>query len=124
MPTAFGPQGPNYTTARPDFDPKASGGLDTWFKNCTAAGAKDGTFATADFFNVLVGNLRHLVRTAEVPLDDVLDTMIYDAVKAVVDARIAELWPLMLHADQGIKINEDTGFIQSTLGDGTRTRLV
>lgn len=78
--TAFGPQGPNYATTRPPADPKASAGIDTWFKNCSAAGAKDGTFATADFFNVIVGNLRYLVRTSGVPLDDLDDTMVYQAV--------------------------------------------
>lgn len=80
--TAFGPQGPYYTTVRPPADPKASGGADTWFKNCTAAGAKDGTFATADFFNVHIANLRYLVRTAGVVLDDSDDTMLYQAVRA------------------------------------------
>ncbi|WP_163470385.1 hypothetical protein, partial [Haemophilus influenzae] len=74
--TAFGPQGPNYSTARPPADPKASAGTDTWFKNCSAAGAKDGTFATADFFNVFIGNLRYLVRQAGVTLDDATDTMV------------------------------------------------
>lgn len=81
--TAFGPQGPNYTTTRPAADPKASAGTDTWFKNCSSAGAKDGTFATADFFNVNIGNLRYLVRTAGVLLDDADDTMVYQAIKNI-----------------------------------------
>jgi hypothetical protein len=84
MATAFGPQGPNYTTTRPPADPQASAGVDTWFKNCSAAGAKDGTFATAAFFNVLVGNLRYLVRTSGVALDDVSDTMVFDAINQMV----------------------------------------
>lgn len=82
--TAFGPQGPNYTTVRTPADPKASAGADTWFKNCSAAGAKDGTFATADFFNVTIANLRYLVRTSGVTLDDATDTMIYEAVLAMI----------------------------------------
>lgn len=82
--TAFGPQGPNYTTTRPPRDPKASAGLDTWFKNCSAAGAKDGTFATADFFNVTIGNLRYLCREAGITLDDLDDTMVYQAVLALI----------------------------------------
>ncbi|TNW54054.1 hypothetical protein, partial [Acinetobacter baumannii] len=86
--TAFGPQGPNYSTARPPADPKASAGTDTWFKNCSAAGAKDGTFATADFFNVFIGNLRYLVRQAGVTLDDATDTMVYQAVLSMIQANM------------------------------------
>lgn len=81
--TAFGPQGPNYTTTRPAADPQASGGIDTWFKNCSAAGAKDGTFATADFFNVNLGNLRYLVKQSGVALSDADDTMVYQAVQRI-----------------------------------------
>lgn len=59
--TAFGPQGPNFTTTRPIVDPSISAGLDTWCKNCSAPGATDGTYPTADFFNVQIGNLRTAV---------------------------------------------------------------
>lgn len=86
--TAFGPQGPNYTTVRPPADPQASGGADTFFKNCSSAGAKDGTFATADFFNVQLANLRYLVRTAAVPLSDADDTMVYQAIEALISAAL------------------------------------
>jgi hypothetical protein len=89
--TAFGPQGPNYTITRPPADPQASAGADTFFKNCSAAGAKDGTFATADFFNMNLANLRYLVRQAGIPLNDADDTMVYQAVKAIADAEIAAL---------------------------------
>ena len=91
MSTAFGPQGPNYATTRPPADPQASQGADTFFKNCSSAGAKDGTFATADFFNVNLANLRYLVRQAGILLNDADDTMVYQAVKAVADAEIARL---------------------------------
>lgn len=124
MSTAFGPQGPNYATVRPPADPQASGGTDTWFQNCSAAGAKDGTFATADFFNVSVGNLRYLVRTAGIPLDDTDDAMAYKAVKKIVDDEIENLFYTYLRADRGIKIHPTTKFIESTLGDGSRTVLV
>ncbi len=79
--TAFGPQGPNFTTVRPPADPAASAGIDTWFKNCSMAGAKDGTFATAAFFNVIIGNLRYLCRQAGVALSDADDTMVYQAIQ-------------------------------------------
>ncbi len=86
--TAFGPQGPNYTTTRPPRDPKASLGVDTFFKNCSAPGAKDGTFATADYFNVHLANLRYLVRQSGVELDDQDDTMVFDAVMALITQQI------------------------------------
>lgn len=121
--TAFGPQGPNYSTTRPPADPQASGGVDTFFKNCSAAGAKDGTFATADFFNMNLANLRYLCREAGVPLSDADDTMVYQAVKAVADAEIANNLFNFLKADKGIKINPTTHFIESTLGDGSRPVL-
>lgn len=117
MATAFGPQGPNYSTVRPPADPAASGGADTFFVNCSAAGAKDGTFATADFFNVLIANLRYLVRTPGIPLSDTDDTMIWQAVKEIADAEFLA----RLTADRGVKIV--SGTIESTLGDGTRAVL-
>lgn len=83
--TAFGPQGPNYATTRPPADPEASSGVDTWFKNCSAAGARDGTFATAAFFNTMIANLRYLCRTAGVSLSDTDDTMVYEAVQAIAE---------------------------------------
>ncbi len=124
MTTAFGPQGPNYATVRPPADPQASAGSDTWFQNCTAAGAKDGTFATADFFNVTLGNLRYLVRTAGVILDDTDDEMVYKAINKLIEDAFEDLFYLYLKADRGIKIHPTTKFIESTLGDGTRTVLV
>jgi hypothetical protein len=121
--TAFGPQGPNYATVRPPADPQASAGADTFFKNCSAAGAKDGTFATADFFNVTLANLRYLCREAGVPLTDADDTMVYQAVKAIADQEIQNHLHEYLFADKGIKINVLTGYIESTLGDGSRPVL-
>lgn len=59
--TAFGPQGPNYATVRPPVDPNVSSGLDTWCQNCSVPGGTDGTYPTADFFNVFIANLRTAV---------------------------------------------------------------
>jgi hypothetical protein len=123
MATAFGPQGPNFSTTRPPADPQASAGADTWFVNCSAAGAKDGTFATADFFNVIVGNLRYLCRTAGVALSDADITMVYEAVRGIAISVFDERFDLRLNADKGIKINPTTKYIESTLGDGSRIVL-
>jgi hypothetical protein len=106
--TAFGPQGPNYATARPTADPKASAGIDTWFKNCSAAGAKDGTFATADFFNVFVGNLRYLVRTAGIALDDADDTMVWQAVRALV-GNVTLQTPTLMSGNLTLYVNDTLG---------------
>lgn len=121
--TAFGPQGPNYTTVRPPADPQASAGADTWFKNCSAAGAKDGTFATADFFNVSIGNLRYLVRTSTIGLSDVDDTMVYRAVQKIAQDIFDQNFEISLDAGQGIKINPANQRIESTLGDDSRPLL-
>jgi hypothetical protein len=122
MTTAFGPQGPNYSTTRPPADPLASAGVDTFFINCSAAGAKDGTFATADFFNVHLANLRYLVRQAGIALSDADDTMVFQAVKAVADAELAAALAAGLYtAGIGLKL---TGHVfSSTLGDGSRVVL-
>lgn len=81
--TAFGPQGPNYATSRPAADANNSNGADTWFTNCSAPGATDGTYATADWFNVIIDQLRTLVRMAGVQLDNANSHMVYDAVLRV-----------------------------------------
>ena len=118
MATAFGPQGPNYSTTRPTNDAEASAGVDTWAVNCTAAGAKNGTFFTADFFNVIIGNLRYAVRTANVPMDSKLDTMLYDAIRAIaLDVFNAE-WRGVVQAAWGIEISADSGKIELTVGKG------
>lgn len=124
MTTAFGPQGPNYSTVRPPADPQASAGIDTFFTNCSAAGAKDGTFATADFFNVLIANLRYLVRQTGVALSDADDTMVYNSVLAAAGSSFTAALAAHLSADRGVKINGTTLAVESTLGDGTRTVLV
>jgi len=125
MTTAFGPQGPNFATTRPAFDPNASSGSDTWFVNCSQAGALDGTYATADFFNVIVDQLRTVVRNAGVTLDGTNSQMLWQAIQAAIanwfNANVLSL----ITATRGIKIILGTGSIsiQSTLGDGTRTVL-
>ena len=80
--TAFGPQGPNFSTVRPATAAQASGGADTWCVDCSAAGALDGTILDASFFNMFIANLRVAVNTAGVPLDE-SDTMLYDAITAI-----------------------------------------
>jgi hypothetical protein len=79
--TALGPQSPNFSTTRPPTNALASA-VDTWFKDCSAAGAKDGTVIDASFLNVLVAQLRTAVTSAGVTLDDTDDTMLWQAIQA------------------------------------------
>lgn len=114
MSTAFGPQSPYYTTTRPGTDTAVSGGLDTWFKDCSAPGAKDGTLVTASFLNNMLGNLRYVVRAAGVSLVDGDDTMLFQAIAAVVaDAGYT--------AGAGIAITSNV--ISDNLGAGIRPVL-
>ena len=119
MQTAFGPQGPNYSTVRPAADSKVSAS-DTWFKNCSVAGAKDGTYATADFFNVIIANLREAVRRADIALDDASDTMLFEAIQAIAIEK-AEALVKTYTASRGLRLSGND--FRSTLGDGSRPLL-
>lgn len=80
--TAIGPQSPNYTVTRPALDPVVSGGADTWFANCSAPGAKDGTIVDADWLNTITDQLRTAIRTAGVTLDGTNSSMLWQAMQA------------------------------------------
>ncbi|RNJ49349.1 hypothetical protein [Methylocystis hirsuta] len=127
MTTAIGPQGPNYTTSRPATSPVASGGIDTWAKDCTAAGAKDGTFLNASFFNIIVAQLRETIRQAGVALDDLDDLMLYKAIQNIADERIAAILGSRLSANRGVRIIPGVApgylVIQSNLGLSERPVL-
>lgn len=84
--TAFGPEGPNYSTSRPVGDPTLSGAVDTWMVNCSVAGAKDGTYPTADFYNVIIANLREAVRGGAIALDNTDNFMLLHAIQAIAGA--------------------------------------
>ena len=123
--TAIGPQGPNYTTTRPAFDSVVSGGTDTWFKNCSQAGARDGTFATADFFNVIVDQLRTAIRLSGVTLDGTNSSMLYLAIQAIATAIFNSLIVTQIAANRGVRITTISGVqtVQSDIGTGLRATL-
>lgn len=120
--SAFGPYGANYTTTRPanDAEPTTS---DTWFKNCTNASAKDGTVPTASFMNVLVANLRELVRGAGITLDNTNDNMVLQAVQALFNAVVPKYQTLTAFpaspsiGDQVFR--SDLGILFERINDGT-----
>jgi len=87
MSTAFGPQGLNYTVIAPSQSELAqnrSGSLATWAQDCTSKNAEDGTVLDANYHNMIMGNLRHLVEASGVALSDGDLTLVHQAVNAVV----------------------------------------
>jgi hypothetical protein len=60
MTSILGPQGANFSLTRPTTKGNSSNGLQTWFKDCSAAGAGDGTILDASFLNALVGQFVHM----------------------------------------------------------------
>lgn len=116
MTTSFGPQGPNFTVTRPATLAQASGGTDTWAKDCSAAGAKDGTILDASFFNIIIANLREAINRGAITLDD-SDTMLADAIQAIVVATLTGVFS----AANGVKFNGTS--IELALGDTTQSAL-
>ncbi|WP_296201441.1 hypothetical protein [uncultured Hyphomicrobium sp.] len=86
---AFGPLGARASTVRPSADNDAYG-VQTWFKNCSAPGASDGTVPTASWFNHLIGNLNFLCAQADVEVtnDQANDTFIWQAIENAINQKI------------------------------------
>jgi len=82
--SAIGPQSPNFSTARPPTDAEVSP-LDTWFRDCSAAGSNDGTVVSASWLNVVTAQLRTAVRNAGIALDDGDDEMLWKAIQFAAD---------------------------------------
>jgi hypothetical protein len=87
----WGPLGPRAATVRPTHDPDTYGGGETWFKNCTAPGAADGTVPTASWFNFIIAQFKYAGTQAGVtvandqssgPPDEHLWTIIQNAITA------------------------------------------
>ena len=89
--TAFGPQSPNYVTVEPTIDPNVSGQVDTWGQDCTTAGATNGTYYTASWFNMVTGNLRTLCRESGQVLTEGDNSLVYNAVVLICTQLIANL---------------------------------
>lgn len=117
MATAFGPQGPNYSTTRPTALADASGGLDTWFVDCSAAGLKDGTLIYADFMNVIIANLRTAVSSSGVALSNTNDSMLYQAIQAIATASALSA------VSAGAGIDVAAGVVALDHGKGTLATL-
>jgi len=86
----FGPLSTNATTTRPSVATDGFG-QQTWFKDATAAGAKDGTIINASWLNHIVGNLRTLCVNSGITLSNShgSDTYVWDAVQASINSKIS-----------------------------------
>lgn len=86
----WGPLGPRASAVRPAADPDTYGGIATWFKNCSAPGAADGTVPTASWFNWLIGNLSYACTQAgvTVPNDQTDDTLVWDMIQNAITDRL------------------------------------
>jgi len=86
--TAFGPQGANASTTLPaGAGANAYGaGIDTWAKDCDANG-QGGTVLDAQFFNMILGNIREAVKGAitdgaAITITDGDMTLLWQAIKS------------------------------------------
>jgi len=81
----FGPLGPRAATVRPPKDVDAYM-VQTWFKNCSAPGAADGTIPTASWFNHLIGQFVYAAGQAGVALsnDDDYDKYLWEIIQQAI----------------------------------------
>jgi hypothetical protein len=93
MSGGFGPLGPRAATSRPPADPDAYSNLRTWFKNCSAPGASDGTVPTASWFNLIIGNLNYAADQAAVEIfnDQTADadSHLWDIIQEAISQRLS-----------------------------------
>ena len=84
--TAFGPQGLNAASTPPGGGQqnRYGVGVDTWVQDCGTSG-EGGTVLNAAFFNMLLGNMRQAVQSANtagatIELDDGDYTLLWQAI--------------------------------------------
>lgn len=68
MSGGFGPLGARASLVRPSADVDAYSQMQTWFKDCSAPGASDGSVPDASWFNHIIGNLVYAAAKAGVTL--------------------------------------------------------
>ncbi len=90
----WGPIGPRAAIVRPAKDTDTYGNVQTWFKNCSAPGAADGTVPTASWFNWLIGNLVYASQQANVVVDNnqSVDTHVWNIIQNAITARLNNWW--------------------------------
>jgi hypothetical protein len=89
----LGPLGPRAATTRPAHDPDPYG-TETWYKDCSAPGAADGTVPTASGLNVFLGNMRFAIAAvgwtppAGTYTQQTADRVLYDVIQKSIDIRL------------------------------------
>lgn len=86
MATGMGPLGPRAALARPTADFDTYQGMQTWFKDCSAPGASDGTVPTASWFNHMIGQYVFAAAKAGVSLGNNQnnDAHLYNIIMALI----------------------------------------
>ncbi|MGE3916005.1 MAG: hypothetical protein AB7F78_09930 [Hyphomicrobiaceae bacterium] len=86
----WGPLGPRAATVRPAADTDSYAEAETWFRDCSAPGARDGTVPTSSWFNWLIGNLRFASAQAaiDVPNDQTIDEHLWNIIQNAITQRI------------------------------------
>lgn len=81
MPELMGPANtPGSSTTRPS-DARVFSTADRWYRACSSADADDGTQASADDMNAILGQLRNAIRGMGVTVDNTSDDMLFHAVQ-------------------------------------------
>jgi hypothetical protein len=85
----FGPLSARASVVRPAADPDAYANAKTWFKNCSAAGAADGTVPSASWFNFIIGQFDYAATAAGVTVsnDETIDTHLWTIIQNAITAR-------------------------------------
>lgn len=90
----LGPLGARASTVRPASDADAYG-TQTWFTNCSAPGASDGTVPTASWFNHILAQFVYAAGQASVTLtnDQTNDTFLWQIISNAITAKIGAATP-------------------------------
>lgn len=106
MANIVGPKGTNFSLTRPSGEPDVSGGVQTWFKDCTSALTRDGTVPTASWFNDMLAQLRTAIISSGVS-QDLNDDMLWRSMQAAAAT--------VLQARRGLIVN--AGYVENNLGN-------
>ena len=116
----FGPLGPRAATVRPTKTTDTYL-VQTWFQDCTAPGAQDGTVPDASWFNHIIGNLVYAAAQYGVTLtnDQDDDTFVYDIIEAAIAASLpaqTATWGQTLAlGSSGLALYTDAGYPDHTV---------
>lgn len=137
MVNIFGPDGRETTFATTTRPPDEVSGVaaDTWFKDCSGPGAKDGTKIRSAWLNKMLANIRHAIRGMGVPENELDDLMLLKAIQAADKGIVSAGGGVPVYgglneestthilksltAGAGISLQEDAGLITISMGSGS-----